>query len=63
MDGGYFFVLTHYESGRWGYSERRFPTAEQAERCAEIKRTKAGVKTAGVRYQAGQTAVDIKKFI
>lgn len=60
---GYFFVLTVYWSGRIGISERRCQTAQEAERLAALRRKRAGVKTAGVRYQAGQTAVDIKNFI
>lgn len=62
MDG-YFFVLTEYESGRFGYSEKRFVTEEAAEQCAVARRKRAGVKSASVRYHAGETAVDIKKFI
>lgn len=63
MKDGYFFVLTVYENGRVGYSERRYQTEKKAERLARLRRKRAGVKTATVRYQAGQTAVDIKKFI
>lgn len=59
---GYFFVLTEYESGRVGYSVRRYQTERQAERRAALQRKKSGVKTAKVCYQTGQT-VDIKKFI
>lgn len=61
MNGNY-FVLTIYEGGRAGYSERRYKTPRGAERRAVIQRKKAGVKTARVCYQTGMT-VDIKKFI
>ena len=60
---GYYFVLTEYESGRYGVSERRFATESEAERRAESRRKKAGVKSARVKYQAGQNDVDIRKFI
>lgn len=61
---GYYFVLSEYESGCYGYSEQRFPTEQEAERFAATRRKRAGVKTAKVKYQAaGETAVDIKKFI
>ena len=60
---GYFFVVTVHESGRAGYSERRFNTEEEAEQLAIARRKRAGVKTATVKYQAGETAIDIKKFI
>lgn len=61
MTGNY-FVLTIYEGGRVGYSEKRYKTQAGANRRAELQRKKAGVRTARVCYQTGQT-VDIKKFI
>ncbi len=60
---GYYFVLTEFISGRFGYSETRFATEQAAEACAEGKRQKIGVKSARVEYQSGQADVDIKKFI
>ena len=60
---GYFFVLSEYTSGRFGYSEQRFATQSEAELCAASRRKRAGVKTARVEYQTGQCDVDIKKFI
>lgn len=60
---GYYFVLTEYEDGRFGYSEQRFSTEDDAELCAASRRKRAGVKTSRVKYQAGETDVDIKKFI
>lgn len=60
---GYFFVLTEYISGRFGYSERRFATEDEAELYAASRRKRAGVKSARVEYQTGQSDVDIKKFI
>lgn len=63
MSSGYFFVLTEFQGGRIGYSEMRFATEEAAEQFAAIKRLRADVKSAKVKYQAGETAVDIKKFI
>lgn len=60
---GYYFVLTEYESGRVTYSAKRYRTKQGAERRAAINRLRLGVRTARVKYQAGQTAVDIKKFI
>lgn len=60
---GYYFVLTEYESGRVCYSEKRYKSNRGAERIASIKRLKPGIKSVKVKYQAGQTAVDIKKFI
>ncbi|MCI8988951.1 MAG: hypothetical protein HFK05_04265 [Clostridia bacterium] len=60
---GYYFVLTEFISGRFGYSETRFTTEQAAEACARAKRRKVGVKSARVEYQSGQADVDIKKFI
>ena len=60
---GYYFVLTEFISGRFGYSETRFTTEQAAEACAIAKRRKVGVKSARVEYQSGQADVDIKKFI
>ncbi len=59
---GYYFVLTKYESGRCGYSERKYATESGARRRAVAIRKRAGVKSATVCYQTGLT-VDIKKFI
>ncbi len=60
---GYYFILTEFTDGRYGYSERRYTSYEEAETRAEIKRSKAGVKTARVKYQTGENPIDIKKFI
>lgn len=60
---GYYFVLTEYENGRKSYSAKRYRTKQGAERRAAITKLKPGVTAARVKYQAGQTAVDIKKFI
>lgn len=59
---GYYFVLTIYQGGRVGYSEKQYKTERGANRRAELQRKKAGVNTAKVCYQTGET-VDIKKFI
>ena len=59
---GFYFVLTIYEGGRAGYTEKKYRTAHGAERRAAIQRNKAGVKTARVCYETGNS-VDIKKFI
>ena len=59
---GYYFVLTIYEGGRVGYSVKRYKTQSGANRRAELQLKKAGVKSARVCYQTGDT-VDIKKFI
>lgn len=58
----YFFVLTIYEGGRVGYSEKQYKTQQGANRRAALQSKKAGVKTARVCYHTGET-VDIKKFI
>ncbi len=63
MSNGYYFVLTAYESGRFGYSEERFATEEAAELCAAARRKRAGVKSARVMFNIGESDVDIKNFI
>ena len=60
---GYYFILTEFSDGRYGYSERKYKSKEEAEASAAIKRGKAGVKSAKVKYQSGANPVDIKKFI
>ena len=60
---GYYFILTQFSDGRYGYSERKYKSKEEAEASAEIKRGTANVKTARVEYQSGANPVDIKKFI
>lgn len=59
---GFYFVLTIYQGGRVGYSEKQYKTERGASRRAALQRNKAGVRTAKVCYQTGET-VDIKKFI
>lgn len=59
---GYYFVLTIYEGGRAGYTEKQYKTSHGAERRAAIQRKKAGVRSAKVCYQIGNT-IDLKKFI
>ncbi|MDE7440062.1 MAG: hypothetical protein K2N23_06110 [Clostridia bacterium] len=56
-------MLTAYESGRFGYSEERFATEEAAELCAAARRKRAGVKSARVMFNIGESDVDIKNFI
>ena len=59
---GYYFVITEYKNGRYGYSEKRYETSGQAERQAKIQRKKSEVKRALVCYQTGLT-IDIKKYV
>lgn len=62
-ENGYWFVLTEYENGRCGYTERRYKTKLSAQRRAKIIRQRQGIKTAKVCYQCGVKPIDIKKFI
>ena len=57
-----YFVLTKYESGRCGYSERKYDTPQGAERRASAIRKKPGVKSASVCCQTAAT-IDIKNYI
>lgn len=60
---GYYFVLTEFISGRFGYSEQRFVSEYEAELCAASRRKIADVKNATVKYNPGQADVDIKRFV
>lgn len=60
---GEFIVLTEYENGRFGISEKRFTDEDSAERCARARRRRKGVKRAGVRVVESARDVDIKNLI
>lgn len=57
-----YVVLTEYENGRFGISDKQFSDAKQAERLARLRRRRKGVKRAGVRHITSED-VDIKNLI